>query len=304
MKTAWFLLGALLTCVPSTQLLAQQAAYELSLVDLDGKRTVLGKLPDSVFAPRVAPDGKRFAFELRDEKPVNGTTPERVWIADLKKPDKRRSLPMVGTGRNWAPMWSHDGERVIFLVSGSGPDALWWRRADGSGDAERLVEALSAEGLSPDGRELTFITVSGDRDYGISKLNLATKAQAVVIDRPRSEQHSSIISPDGRWIAYASNETGRHEIWVEPFAGGGKRYVVSSGGGSHPLWSPDGSHLYFDREDRLFSVSLSFKDDIPKAVEQKELPIAGFQQGYRRRQFDLMPDGQHFLMLFPRGSRY
>jgi serine/threonine-protein kinase len=275
----------------------------LSLVGLDGKRTILGTLPGSVFAPRVSPDGNRVVFELRDEKPVNGVTPERVWIAELKKPDKRKALPMVGSGRNWAPLWSRDGQRVIFLVSGNGVDALWWRRADGTGEAEHLVDGLSAEGLSPDGRELTYITLRGDRDYGISKLDLATKSTAVVVDRPRSEQHSSTVSPDGRWIAYASNETGRHEVWIEPLAGGGKRYAMTSTGGSHPVWSPDGKQLYFDRDDRLFGLSVSFKDDVPQAGEPKELPIAGFQQGYRRRQFDLMPDGEHFLMLFPRGWR-
>jgi Tol biopolymer transport system component len=277
------------------------AVYDVALVDFAGKRTVLGTLPGSVFAPRVSPDGRRLAYESPDPKGRPGQ--ERIWIAELSKLRRGRTLPPVGTGRNWAPLWSRDGARVLFLVSGSGPDAIWWRRADGSGEAEYLVSGLSAEGLTPDGMGLTFITVTGDRDYGISLLDLMTRGSRVLIDRPRSEQHSSTVSPDGRWVAYASNETGRHEIWLEPLVGRGERMAVTSGGGSHPVWAPDGRRLYFDREDRLFAVDVRFENGVPRPDEPKALPIEGFQQGYRRRQFDLMPDGQHFLMLFPRESR-
>ena len=74
-------------------------------------------------------------------------------------------------------------------------------------------------------------------------------------------------------------------------------------GGSHPLWSPGGERLYFDRDAHLYSLDIKFTEAGPQGSEPKELPISGFQQGYRRRQFDLMPDGKQFLMLFPRGSR-
>ncbi len=281
-----------------------QPFYELSLVTLDGKRVILGLLPESVFAPRVSPDGREIALELRDAT-RRGAPPgqERIWIADIKHPDKRRALPTVGTARNWAPLWSHDGRRIIFLVSDGGTQALWWRNADGTGVAERIVDALSAEGVTPDGRSLTYVTLTGDRDYGISMIDLASKAASVVIDRPRSEQHSSTVSPNGRWIAYASNEGGPHNIWMEPLPRTGQRHRLTRDGGSHPVWSPDGTRVYFDRDGALFGVDLSFAAAGPKASEPVELPIRGFQQGYRRRQFDLLPDGKQFLMLFPLGSR-
>lgn len=290
-------------CVPA-QSQRLQPFYELSLVTLDGKRTVLGRLPESVFAPRVSPDGRSVALELRDAT-RRGLPPgqERVWIADIKRPDKRRALPTVGIGRNWAPLWSHDGRRIIFLVTDGGSQTLWWRSADGTGPAEKLVDALSAEGVTPDGKGLTYVTLTGDRDYGISMLDLATRQTSVVIDRPRSEQHSSTVSPDGRWVAYASNEGGPHDIWVEPLPGNGQRYRLTRVGGSHPVWAPDGKRIYFDRGGALFGVDVRFTPSGPVASEPAPLPISGFQQGYRRRQFDVLPDGKQFLMLFPLGSR-
>jgi Tol biopolymer transport system component len=278
--------------------------FELALVDLRGKKKILGTLPTSVFAPRVSPDGRQLAFELAD--PVDTKQPpssRRLWIADLAHPEQRRELPLVGPGQNWAAIWSTDGKRLVFLVSGSGPDSLYWRSADGSGEAERLVEARAAEGMSADGRRLMFITLvesaTGERDYGISMLDLQTRAITPLIDRPGSQQHSSRISPDGRWLAYASNETGRMEVWLEPLPQTGKRYAISPGGGSHPLWAADGETLYFDLENRLYSVKLFLGAEAPKASDPKGLEIRGFQQGGLRRQYDIMPDGKRFVMLFP-----
>jgi serine/threonine-protein kinase len=206
---------------------------------------------------------------------------------------------MVGEGRNWAGIWTDDGERIVFLVSEHEPGGLYWRRADGTGDAEPLIDARAPEGVYGHGSTLAFITLTGNRDYGISMLDLATRAVTPIVDRPGSEQHSSRLSPDGRWIAYASSETGRQEVWLEPMPRNGKRYRVTQEGGSHPLWSPDGRTVYFDRDHRLFRIPMFFGAEEPKAGAPKALPIRDFLQGDLRRQYDLLPDGRHFLMLYP-----
>jgi eukaryotic-like serine/threonine-protein kinase len=268
-------------------------AYDLALVDLRGRLQVLGTLPGSVFAPRVSPDGRRVVFEA-------GTGPTQLWVADLAKLADRHALPMVGADRNWAAVWSNDGERVIFLVSGHEPAGLYQRRVDGSGEAEFVVDARAPEGVYDDDGSLMFITLTGQRDYGISLFDLRSKAISPLIDRPGSEQHSSRRSPDGRWVAYASNETGRQEVWLEPLPVTGKRFRVTQDGGSHPLWSPDGRTLYYDRGGQLFRIDTFLGAETPKTGEEKALPIRGFQQGDLRRQFDLLPDGRRFLMLIPR----
>lgn len=285
------------------------AGYELALVDLEGKKQVLGTLPPSVFAPRLSPDGKRVAFELDDPRPADVTADSpanqpatmRLWVAEVDHLDRRRVLPLIGKGRNWAAVWSTNGERLVFASSGNAnrQDALYWRRADGTGEAEHLIDARAAEGIYASDQQLAFITLTGNRDYGISVLDMKTKAVTRLIDYPDSEQHSSRISPNGRWITYVSNETGQQEVWLEPLPRNGQRVRVTTNGGRHPLWSPDGSHLFYDQGGKMFRVRLTLSASPPAISEPETLPIQGFQQGDLRRQFDLMPDGRRLLMLFP-----
>jgi Tol biopolymer transport system component len=273
--------------------------FELALVNVDGTKTVLGQLPPTVYAPRVSPDGKRVAFETRD---LSGADGPRLWTADLSNIAGRQPLPLVIGQINWAPMWTPDGERLVFIVSSRDrPDAVYWRRADGMGDPEHLIETRAAEGWIAGGAQLRFLTLkesAGNRDYGIAVLDMSSRKVTPIIDLPNSAQHSSAVSPDGRWMAYASNETGRYEVWLEPLPPTGARHRLTRDGGSHPLWLPDGRSLYFDRGRRMFQLTVnpsapsSGGDPIP-------LPIEGFVQGEYRRQFDLMPGGRSFLMLFP-----
>jgi eukaryotic-like serine/threonine-protein kinase len=271
------------------------SGYELTLVDLEGNRQVLGPLPASVYAPRVSPDGKRVAYETRDPSGPDGG---RLWIADLPDLAQRRPLPGTGAPLNWAPMWTPDGERLLFLAAGAGPDAIYWRRADGTGDAEHLLDARSAEGWVDGGKVLRFLTLGGNGDYGISLFDMSARTITTLIDLPRSAQHSSAVSPDGRWIAYASNETGRYEVWLEPLPRTTVRYRITTGGGSHPLWFPDGRSISFDKEQQLFHLTLNLDGPAPVGAP-RALPIQGFAQAEYRRQYDMMPNGRQFLMLMP-----
>ena len=122
------------------------AGFELALVDVDGTKKVLGQLPPTVYAPRVSPDGKRVAFETRDLVEPDGP---RLWTADLSNIAGRQPLPLVVGAINWAPMWTPDGERLVFIVSGDRRDAVYWRRADGTGDAEHLIDTEPAKAGTP-----------------------------------------------------------------------------------------------------------------------------------------------------------
>ncbi len=294
-----------LACLAAVLLLAagargqQAGGFDLALVDLDGTRHVLGQLPPSVFAPRLSPDGGRVAYETRD---VNGPDGARLWIADVSNLATRTPLPIAGGPTNWAPMWTPDGQRLVYLVSGPDPDRIFWRRADGTGDAEPLVTARSAEGWLDGGAQLRFLTLTGNRDYGIALLDMRSRATTTVIDLPGSAQHSTAVSPDGRWLAYASNETGAYEVWLEPLPRTGVRHRLTHDGGAHPTWRPDGRALYFNRGSRMFRLAVDTARPSP-AETPVALPIEGFVQGEYRRQFDLTSDGRQFLMLFPLPAR-
>lgn len=291
---AWSAL-ALVTLVGAVEAQAP-AGFELALVGVDGSKKVLGDLPASVYAPRVSPDGRRVAFETRDPSGPDGA---RLWTAELANLAGREPLPLVVGPINWAPMWTLDGARLVFIVSGGGPDAIYWRRADGTGDAEHLIDTRAGEGWVGEGAALRFLTLKGNGDYGIAFLDMASREVTPVIDLPNSAQHSSAVSPDGRWLAYASNETGRYEVWIEPLPRTGVRQQLTRDGGSHPLWLSDGSGLYFDRDQRLFRLAVNTQN-LAAAQEPVPLPIEGFAQAEYRRQFDLMPSGREFLVLLPK----
>jgi len=291
----------------STSLAQEVKGYELALVDMRGNKDVLGTLPPSVFAPRVSPDGSKVVFELADAPAAGGTTgPTQLWVAPLDDISKRRALPPVGTGRSLAGVWTPDGKRIVFMVSGlvaadgtPQPDALYIRNADGSGEAEKLADGRAPEGVYASGSRVNYIVLTGESDYGIWSLDMATHQGSKLVDGSGSEQHSSRVSPDGKWIAYTSNDTGQHEVWVEPLPQTGQRYKMSTSGGGHPVWSDDGLKLYFDHAGQMYRVELFLEEKPPQTSDPEAMPIKGFQQGERRRQFDLVPGAPQFLMLFP-----
>src|SRR5688500_259734 len=139
------------------------AGYDLTLVNLDGTRTVVGRLPASVYAPRVSPDGTRVAFETRDLKGPDGF---RLWTADLADLAGRRPFPLTGVA-NWAPTWSPDGQRLVFIITGDRPDSLYWQRADGTGTAEHLIDTRAAEGWIAGGSQMRLLTLTGNGDHGM-----------------------------------------------------------------------------------------------------------------------------------------
>jgi len=266
-----------------------QAQLQMVLVDRDGHRTLVGPAPASIFAPRVSPDGREVLLDTSNDG--------QLWIAKLSDIASKRRLSTGGSNRG--PLWSGDGKRIFYITDDQGAETLFWRMADGSGAPELLTKpARAPESWSAKDSTLSFITLNTGGDYDIWTYSLVTRQRTPFIVIPGSAQHSSHFSPDGRWIAYVSAETGRLEVYVRPFPAGTPAVQVSHNGGGHPLWSPDQKELYFDSNGRMFSASISTVPTFT-AAPPRELPIHGFVQGPLRRQYDLTPDGKHFLMLFP-----
>jgi hypothetical protein len=133
--------------------------------------------------------------------------------------------------------------------------------------------------------------------------SLQDKKAAPLIEVPSSSQINPSFSPDGRWIAYASNETGNVEIYVQPFPSTGAKFQITRDGAGHPLWSPDGKELFYERAGRLFSVAIRTQPAFAFG-SPVTLPITGFIQdaGTTPRLYDITKDGKQFVMLFRPGQ--
>ena len=173
------------------------------------------------------------------------------------------------------PVWTPDGTRIAFSSTRAGIWDLWWKPTDGSGEAELLLEREGVQfpgSWSPDGSVLAFYERNPETETGLDLYTLAVGGDRVAIEvlvTPASE-HSPMFSPDGRWLAFVSDETGREEVYVQPYPGPGRRETVSTGGGREATWSADGRELYYRRRDEMLAVSIATEPrlaiDGPRAV--------------------------------------
>ena len=190
-------------------------------------------------------------------------------------------------------MWSADGQRILFASTQSGRAGFWWQPADGSGPPELAVVPRRNPwfaDLSPDGRNVVFNGIS-DVNFDLESVSLDSthRARALSASPTAIEVHGR-FSPDGRWVAYTSDESGRAEVYVRPFAEGGGRVQISVDGGRRPIWSHDGTQLYYWEGSRLVSASLGF-GPMPVVVSRTPLFSGRFEDD-----FDVSKDGRFILI--------
>jgi len=204
--------------------------------------------PGTYALPRLSPDGRKLAFVLDGE----------VAVYELERDTTTR---LTSTRQSNAPVWAPDGRHIVF-ESGT---SVFWTRSDGAGDPQRLLESSNNSvpwSMSSDGRRLAYFEVNPDTGFDIWTLPLdfsdpnhprAGKPEPFL--RTPADELIPMFSPDGRWIAYRSNESGSPEIYVRPFpAAGGGKWQISSGGGLYGLWSKDGHELYYETTDNRIMV--------------------------------------------------
>ncbi len=280
-----------------------------ALVDRSGVVVPLNVRPAPYVSPRLSPDGTQLAVQTLED---DGQS--IVWVYDLSGDTAIRRVTQEGN--NSRPIWTPDGERLTFASDRDGPTSIYWQPADGSGVAERLTTAEEGtshlpESWSPDGNVLSFAVERGG-DYGIWTLSLDGGATPEVFyDLPESIEYGSLFSPDGKWLAYFySEQVGTRQVYVQPFPATGAIHQLTQEGGVFPLWSRDGSELFYRRQvaaggvgrvnagARIAGVAVSTDGAFGFGNEQT-LPIEGFLVVGTYRDYDITPDGQRFLLAFP-----
>ena len=210
----------------------------LAWIDRNGAAQPLPLSPRPYASPRISPDGQRFLVWTQGDR--------NVWVHDLSRGVTTR---LTFEGRNARAIWTPDGTRITYASAIAGKENLFWRPSDGSGTAERLAasESQQAPGAwTPDSKTLLFM--QGDpvtRRYDIWTLSLeGDRRPHPFLQTPFNEQYPD-LSPDGRWLAYVSNQSGRVEVYVQPYPGPGARQQISVDGGTAPAWSRDGRELFY-----------------------------------------------------------
>jgi serine/threonine-protein kinase len=240
-----------------------------------------------VFAsPRFSPDGRRIALGITDQAGAND-----VWVLDVAQ---RTWSRLTTNGINNRPVWTPDGRRLVY----SSNKDLWWIAADGSGRPESLLVANGnrfAGTVTPDGRAVVFQESASDRNGIRSMVFDSAPASRLLIAGTYGES-APALSPDGKWLAYQSDETGQMEVYVRPYPGPGARVPISLHGGTEAAWAHSGRELFFRSGDSLMTVAVAPGPSF--AVTGRRLLFTGsFVSGDAYREYDVAPDDQHFIML-------
>ena len=277
----------------------QAPQSRLVWVSRNGTEQPLAAPAHDYVGPRLSPDGLRVAVGIVEQE-------TQVWLYDLSRETLTR-FTFEGTV-NLNPAWTPDGKRIAFNSSKEAALAnIVWQLADGSGGRERLATSEYVQvpmSWSPDGQLLAFIELNPTTSLDIWVLRMGDpsagpgqvrKAQPF-LQTPFNESVPA-FSPDGHWLAYISDESGRYEIYVQPYPGPGGKWQISTDGGTEPVWNRNGRELFYRSGNKMMAVDIATK---PSFAAGK--PRMLFEGPYRPtgttiQNYDVSPDGQRFLML-------
>ena len=263
----------------------------LMWVDREGRQEAIGVPPRSYTYARLSPDGTRIALDIRDQQ-------NDIWVWDIAREALTRLTFDPGFKRG--PVWTPDGTRIAFTAERDGEETAHWQNADGAGAMERLgpTDGQFLTSFSPDLSRFLFSQPLAP-PYDLGVVTLGDERRTELLLETEFNETNGEFSLDGQWIAYESNESGRPEVYVRPFPGvDTAKHQISTGGGTRPLWSRDGSELYYYQDpDRIMVVAVDYEPDF--SVGRPEAVVLG---PYARpmnsgRHYDVTADGERFLLL-------
>jgi eukaryotic-like serine/threonine-protein kinase len=241
----------------------------------------------------LAPDGRRLAVSAQAGS--NGD----IWVKEL---DRGPLTRLTFQGDNNRPEWTADGHTVMYVSARSGvPPFISARRADGTGVETSLVRASKAileMTRTPDPTRLIVRMLAPSRDIMLARVG-SDSAMTPLVAAPGYNEDNPVLSPNGRWLAYTSNESGHDEVYVRPYPNADSgRWQVSVGGGTEPLWSHSGRELFYrDSEGGLVSVSVSLGPTFATGTRHVLFGAGAFLSDESHRQYDVTPDDRRFVFL-------
>jgi eukaryotic-like serine/threonine-protein kinase len=268
----------------------QAAPHRLVWVNRDGTEQPVAAPARSYVFPRLSPDGRRLAVTIQGQE-------VQLWLYDLSRETLTR---FAFEGKfNTNPVWTPDGKRIAFNSNKEGSMNLFWQPSDGTGGPERLTTSEFLHfpmSWSPNGKVLAFVEVAPTTGYDIWITTVGDRKVQPFLRTPFNES-VPMFSPDGRWIAYISNESGRWEVYVQPYPSTGGKWQISAEGGTEPVWNRNGRELFFRNGDKIMAVEIT---EHPNLAAGK--PRVLFEGHYvlppgTTPNYDVSPDGQHFIMI-------
>jgi serine/threonine-protein kinase len=260
-------------------------------LDAAGKTQPLLAKPDSYSRPSLSPDGSKLAINTSD-----------IWVYEWQR-DTMTRMTFTGTAND--PVWSPDGRYIAFRTAGEGMSVT---RSDGSGKPQSLTQSKNLQipwSFVPDGKRLAFME-EGMGTFHLWTVPLESGSAGLRAGKPevflhtQADERTPSFSPDGRWMAYSSNESGTPQVYVRAFPDKGGKWQISNSGGTIPMWSHNGHELFFETADKHIMAAAytvkgdSFVADKPRVWSEKQIGgVVG------NMNVDLAPDGKRIVALIP-----
>jgi serine/threonine-protein kinase len=267
-------------------------------IDRGGREEPLGVPIHTYSHLALSPDGARVALSSADQE-------RNLWIWSLT--NKSLTRLTFGLGQDTSPVWTPDSRQIIFQSNPTGPFRLYSVAADGTGMPARLLDTSANQGVSsvtPDGAELIFDEDTTDTGVDVRAVMLNAPHRVRTLIKEPLNDRNGIVSPDGRWMAYQSSQSGPYQIYVRPYpAVENGRWQVSTNGGVQPLWSRDGKELFFLSSDlSLMAVRVESGNSWTAGTSTRLFADPGLSFtagnfGGTGRTYDVSPDGRRFLVL-------
>jgi Tol biopolymer transport system component len=273
---------------------------ELVALDRHGHATPLATEPSTFnLSPDVSPDGETVAVPTRDVNQFG------LWLVNVARGTRTR---VVSEGEIFFSKWTPNGRHIAFLWRAGGTVSVAWIAVDATGPPERLVTVDASGSIaplswSPDGRLLAINVLQADGSRDISLLSLDDPSRALQpLIHTAADEINAAFSRDGKWLTYASNETGRYEVYLQAHPAAGKRVAVSTAGGLNPAWHPNGRELFYvsepDRDRKRWLMCASFTaQPRPSVGIPRALFEVTFRPGPAGNTYSVFPDGERFLAL-------